>query len=664
MLSSPINRTIHPAHQVLYSEPNYDTLRSEDIFSDLSDTEQEELCGHIAELFTKLETHFTQSEINSYIVILLKGITHPDEKLSIAEELNKNTSAHSKAIYNAVQNLIVETTPAKERFTIVKVLKDLLEEEIPLEERCPITAMYDYLEGKLHSSHIEKYTLLELVSDIDCLSQNSAMEWAKNPHALFVKGSLFDTLCKLKNAYSEEIAVTLFSLLAMLGKHLNSTSLTLVNNLLQMSEEKNQILDALHLLLQLSYQEITDEIVNQVLSFCAFADIQKPQGNIKDALNLESALSFYSALPTEKEKKQFEKALLITSQFLHVASQNILHYQKKTAFILNKMIAHSATPYQIQGNPDTLGRGTFGVVRKVRHVAENKFYAIKTASSKQGVSNEESASSLRREYTLLDTMEKDSQGLCSFIIRKFRWIGNEGDPKPSLVLELHGKNLSEILITEPSILSFSFVQKIAAQMLQALRFLQKHEIVHADIKPANILMHIAHKDRVVLSDFGSGFFVPWQKGDLLYKQTRWHRSPECTLETGNYSYPIDMWSLGVTLVDLLTHSNIFQAKNRAELAEWHQIRLGTYPASLIHKTTCRKALLEYNSQIFCIKQIPNESVSAKITNYFLKQKEQSAEEEAARKKFISLTKEMLSLEPENRITAENALEHEFVSGML
>ena len=50
---------------------------------------------------------------------------------------------------------------------------------------------------------------------------------------------------------------------------------------------------------------------------------------------------------------------------------------------------------------------------------------------------------------------------------------------------------------------------IVMQILEALKHLHEHEIVHRDVKPENILVaSIAEAARVVLSDFGSAVYLP------------------------------------------------------------------------------------------------------------------------------------------------------------
>ena len=50
------------------------------------------------------------------------------------------------------------------------------------------------------------------------------------------------------------------------------------------------------------------------------------------------------------------------------------------------------------------------------------------------------------------------------------------------------------------------IRKITIQILHSLIFLRKHNIVHCDLKPENVLLKQANKSRVKVIDVGSGCF--------------------------------------------------------------------------------------------------------------------------------------------------------------
>lgn len=101
------------------------------------------------------------------------------------------------------------------------------------------------------------------------------------------------------------------------------------------------------------------------------------------------------------------------------------------------------------------------------------------------------------------------------------------------------------------------------QIARTLAKVHKMNIVHHDIKPANIL--VTKDNKVKIADFG---LVNTMGG------TRPYMGPESLV----YNYKIvadprvDIYSLGVTLMELLTHKNPFFGKSHNEIIEIHDTK--------------------------------------------------------------------------------------------
>ena len=92
------------------------------------------------------------------------------------------------------------------------------------------------------------------------------------------------------------------------------------------------------------------------------------------------------------------------------------------------------------------------------------------------------------------------------------------------------------------------IKKVARQVLSALDFLHRRcHVIHADVKPENILVKSFKSCEVKLIDLGSSCF----RSDRLsgYVQSRSYRAPEVILGV-QYGSPIDIWSLGCVLAEL------------------------------------------------------------------------------------------------------------------
>ena len=72
-----------------------------------------------------------------------------------------------------------------------------------------------------------------------------------------------------------------------------------------------------------------------------------------------------------------------------------------------------------------------------------------------------------------------------------------------------------------------------------------------------------------------------------YIQSRFYRAPEILLEL-DYSFPIDMWSLGCILVEMHTGEPIFAGRSEADqMSKIHEV-FGLPPREMIENSTKAK----------------------------------------------------------------------------
>ncbi|MGM3305618.1 trifunctional serine/threonine-protein kinase/ATP-binding protein/sensor histidine kinase [Anabaena sp. WFMT] len=115
--------------------------------------------------------------------------------------------------------------------------------------------------------------------------------------------------------------------------------------------------------------------------------------------------------------------------------------------------------------------------------------------------------------------------------------------------------------------------QIAISICHTLAFLYRHNIIHKDIKLANILIHPETK-QVKLIDFSIASLLPWETQTIispnLLEGTLAYISPE---QTGRMNrgvdYRSDFYSLGVTLYELLTGELPFKSDDPMELVHCH-----------------------------------------------------------------------------------------------
>ena len=96
-------------------------------------------------------------------------------------------------------------------------------------------------------------------------------------------------------------------------------------------------------------------------------------------------------------------------------------------------------------------------------------------------------------------------------------------------------------------LSAEHVQFFMFQLLQALAFIHESGVIHADIKPANLLVNA--NCRLALCDFNLARSVRMWELELI--QTSWYRAPEVIIGEVLPGTAIDIWSAGCIFAELL-----------------------------------------------------------------------------------------------------------------
>uniref|UniRef100_A0A7N5ZWT3 Serine/threonine-protein kinase PRP4 homolog n=1 Tax=Anabas testudineus TaxID=64144 RepID=A0A7N5ZWT3_ANATE len=151
-----------------------------------------------------------------------------------------------------------------------------------------------------------------------------------------------------------------------------------------------------------------------------------------------------------------------------------------------------------------------------------------------------------------------------------------------LVFEPLSMNLREVLkkYGKDVGLHIKAVRSYSQQLFLALKLLKRCNILHADIKPDNILVNES-KTILKLCDFGSASHIA--DNDITpYLVSRFYRAPEIIIGKP-YDYGIDMWSVGCTLYELYTGKILFPGSSNNHMIKLAMDLKGKMPNKMIRK---------------------------------------------------------------------------------
>ena len=190
-----------------------------------------------------------------------------------------------------------------------------------------------------------------------------------------------------------------------------------------------------------------------------------------------------------------------------------------------------------------IGKGSFGqVVRAYDHKSQ-QHVALKMVRNEKRFHRQ-----AQEEIRILDHLRKKDKDNNMNLIHMFENFTFRGHC--CITFELLSVNLYE-LIKKNKFQGFSIqlVRRFAYSILRCLEALFINKIIHCDLKPENVLLKQQGRSGIKVIDFGSSCFE--NQRIYTYIQSRFYRAPEVILGA-RYGMPIDMWSLGCILAELVT----------------------------------------------------------------------------------------------------------------
>ncbi|XP_069763895.1 cyclin-dependent kinase-like 1 [Narcine bancroftii] len=182
------------------------------------------------------------------------------------------------------------------------------------------------------------------------------------------------------------------------------------------------------------------------------------------------------------------------------------------------------------------------------------------------------------------------------------------------------------------------VKSIIQQTLQAINFCHKHNCIHRDVKPENIL--IAKHGVIKLCDFGFARILTGPGDDYTdYVATRWYRAPELLVGDTQYGPPVDVWAIGCVFAELISGNPLWPG--RSDVDQLYLIR------RTLGDLIPRHQKVFSSNQFFSGVSIPEPDVMEPLEAKFPHVSAQA----------LHFMKDCLVMNPAERLTCEQLLQH-------
>lgn len=320
--------------------------------------------------------------------------------------------------------------------------------------------------------------------------------------------------------------------------------------------------------------------------------------------------------------------------------------------------------YHVQQN---LGRGMFSSVVRAMDSRTDSLVALKIIRN-----NDTMRKAGLKEISILQDLRTADPDDKKHVIRFDRHFEHKGHL--AMVFENLSMNLREVLkkFGRDVGINLKAIRAYAQQMFLGLSLLRKCNILHADLKPDNVLVN---EGRNVLKICDLGSASPASENEITpYLVSRFYRAPEIILGI-TYDYAIDVWSVGCTLFELYTGKILFTGRTNNQMLRSIMECRGKFPHKFLRRGTLTHMhfddLLNFQSleedrvsgravtRVLDFKK-PTRDLKQRLTGKGTKGMSGGETEQKEVNLFMDLLDKCLNVNPEKRCTPSDALKHPFI----
>ncbi|XP_052397154.1 homeodomain-interacting protein kinase 1 isoform X4 [Carassius gibelio] len=349
------------------------------------------------------------------------------------------------------------------------------------------------------------------------------------------------------------------------------------------------------------------------------------------------------------------------------------HSEGDYQLVQHEILCSVSNSYEVL---EFLGRGTFGQVAKCWKRGTNEIMAIKILKNHPSYARQGQI-----EVSILSRLSSENADEFNFV-RSYECFQHKNHT--CLVFEMLEQNLYDFLKhSKFSPLLLKCIRPVLQQVATALMKLKSLGLIHADLKPENIMLvdPIRQPYKVKVIDFGSASHVS-KAVCSTYLQSRYYRAPEIILGLP-FCEAIDMWSLGCVIAELFLGWPLYPGASEYDQIRYisqtqglpaeYLLSAGTKSSRFFHRGPDSsyplwrlKTPAEHEAE-FGIKSKEarkyifnclDDMMQVNMTNL---EGTDILAEKADRREFIDLLKKMLTLDADKRITPTKTLNHPFVT---
>ncbi|KAF8372746.1 pmk-3, partial [Pristionchus pacificus] len=304
-----------------------------------------------------------------------------------------------------------------------------------------------------------------------------------------------------------------------------------------------------------------------------------------------------------------------------------------------------------------LGGGSYGNVAKARAVirGDGRIATVAIKKMHHPFGSVNTARRVFREIRLLQLMRHDNVIRAVDLYSPDKNLASFGEMY--VVTEYAGPTLYEVLKNQREMgvvhLQLEHVKFILYQLLRGLKYIHSANVMHRDLKPSNLSL-TSSCDLTVL-DFGLARTVEQvPHGMSTYVMTRWYRSPEVIYwKIGSYDKQADVWSVGCIAAEMLIGHPLFPGESTNQQYDMITALCGAPDPELLHKIS----QIEDNNNGMIRQVIERLSLGRQRKDFFqyFRSFVPDLPDDA-----ISFIDQLLQLDPERRLTVEQALQHPYL----